>query len=188
MSSMPSCLAGRGRVPGLDRLPGRPLALIMSALVGAGLVPRSYLLTTHGRTTGRPRTNPVVPVEHGGRRWLVAPYGPVSWVHNARATGRVSLTRRRNTRDYTIREVPPDEAGPVLKRYVRLAPSTRPHFQATKDSPVSEFISEADRHPVFELTSAGEDHQRVHSARVWDKPRLLMKAPDNAFIWKRRSP
>ena len=51
----------------------------MSALVRAGLVPRAYLLITQGRKTGRARINPVVPVEHGGRRWLVAPYGPVSW-------------------------------------------------------------------------------------------------------------
>jgi len=130
---------------------------IMSALVRAGLVPRSYLLTTHGRKTGRPRTNPVVPVEYDGRRWLVAPYGPVSWVLNARATGRVSLTRRRGTRDYTIREVSPDEAGPVLQRYVRVAPSTRPYFQATKDSPVEDFIAEAGRHPVFELIPASGD-------------------------------
>ena len=133
---------------------------IMSALVRVGLVPRSCLLTTRGGKTGRPRTNPVVPVELGGRCWLVAPYGPVSWVHNARAAGRVSLTRRRDTRDYVIREVPPDEAGPVLKRYVRLAPSTRPYFQATKDSPVEDFVAEADRHPVFELIPVGQDRQR----------------------------
>jgi len=138
---------------------------IMSALVRAGLVPRSYLLTTRGRKTGRPRTNPVVPVEHGGRRWLVAPYGPVSWVHNARAAGRVSLTRRRDTRDYTIREVSPEEAGPVLQRYVRLAPSARPYFQASKDSPVKDFVTEADRHPVFELTTVGEDGHRDHPGR-----------------------
>jgi deazaflavin-dependent oxidoreductase (nitroreductase family) len=137
----------------------------MSALVRAGLVPRSYLLTTRGRKTGRPRTNPVVPVEYDGRRWLVAPYGPVSWVHNARAAGRVSLTRRRDTRDYAIREVPPVEAGPVLKRYVRISPSTRPYFQATKDSPVEDFAAEADRHPVFELIPAGKDRQRGHPAR-----------------------
>jgi len=79
----------------------------MSALVRAGLVPRSYLLTTQGCKTGRPRTNPVVPVEYGGLRWLIAPYGPVSWVRNARATGRVSLARRSNSRHYTVREVPP---------------------------------------------------------------------------------
>jgi deazaflavin-dependent oxidoreductase (nitroreductase family) len=135
---------------------------IMSAFVGAGLVPRSYLLTTQGRKTGRPRTNPVVPVEHDGRRWLVAPYGPVSWVHNARAAGKVRLARRRHTGDYAIREAAPGEAGPVLKRYVRLAPSTQPYFQASKDSPVEDFAAEADRHPVFELIPAGDDHQPGH--------------------------
>ena len=138
---------------------------IMSALVRAGLVPRSYLLTTQGRKTGRPRTNPVVPVSHDGRRWLVAPYGPVSWVHNARATGRVRLTRRRDTRAYVIREVFPEEAGRVLKQYVRIARATRPYFQANKDSPVEDFAAEADRHPVFELTPAGEDRHGRHRRR-----------------------
>jgi hypothetical protein len=107
----------------------------------------------------------VVPVEHDGRRWLVAPYGSVSWVHNARATGRVSLTRRRNTRDYAIREVSPEEAGPILQRYVRIAPTTRPYFQATKDSPVEDFVTEADGHPVFEHTPVGEDRQPGHPGR-----------------------
>ena len=101
----------------------------------------------------------MVPVEHGGRRWLVAPYGPVSWVHNARAAGRVRLTRRRDTRDYTIREVPPNQAGPILQRYARLAPSARAYFQAAKDSPVEDFVAEAGRHPVFELTPVGDDRQ-----------------------------
>jgi deazaflavin-dependent oxidoreductase (nitroreductase family) len=99
--------------------------MIMSALTRAGLVPRSCLLTTRGRTTGRPGTNPVVAVVHGGRRWLVAPYGPASWVHNARAAGRVSPTRRRGARDYTLREASAEEAGPVLEQYVRIAPSAR---------------------------------------------------------------
>ena len=165
--------ASQGRDGGTPRpvrqyRPGRGRHLentIMSMLVQAGLVPRSYLLTTRGRKTGRPRTNPVVPVEHDGRRWLVAPYGPVSWVHNARATGRVSLTRRLDIQHYAIREVPPDEAGAVLKRYVRLAWSARPYFQATKDSPVGDFVAEANRHPVFELTPAGEDHQPGHRQR-----------------------
>ena len=136
---------------------------IMSALVRAGLVPRSYLLTTRGRKTGRPPTNPVVPVDHGGRRWLIAPYGAVSWVHNARAAGRVSLTRRRDTRDYTIREASPDEAGPILQRYVRIAPSTRRYFRAAKDS--RSRPSPPDRHPVFELTPAGADRPPAHPGR-----------------------
>ena len=138
---------------------------IMSALVRAGLIPWSYVLTTRGRKTGRPRTNPVIPVDHGERRWLVAPYGPVPWVLNARAAGRVTLTRRSDTRHYTIREVPPDEAGPVLKRYIRIARAPRPYFQASKDSPVQDFVAEAGRHPVFELIPAGEDRHRGHPAR-----------------------
>jgi deazaflavin-dependent oxidoreductase (nitroreductase family) len=146
---------------------------IMSALARAGLVPRSYLLTTQGRQTGRPRANPVVPVEHDGRRWLVAPYGPVSWVHNARAAGKVTLTRRRDTRQYAIREVAPQEAAPILKRYVRIAPATRRYFQATKDSPVEDFVTEADRHPVFELTPADENRQAGQPAHLSGRHCLL---------------
>jgi deazaflavin-dependent oxidoreductase (nitroreductase family) len=160
--------SGRAPRPARHYHPGRGRHAentIMSALTRAGLVPRSYLLTTRGRKTGQPRTNPVVPVEHDGRRWLVAAYGPVSWVHNARAAGRVSLTRRRDTRDYTIREASPAEAGPVLRRYVRISPATRPYFQATKDSPVEDFITEAGRHPVFELIPAGEDRHPRHPPR-----------------------
>ena len=59
----------------------------------------------------------------------------------------MSLTRRRDTRDYTIREASPPEAGAVLRRYVRISPSTRPYFQAAKNSPVEDFIIEAHRHP-----------------------------------------
>jgi deazaflavin-dependent oxidoreductase (nitroreductase family) len=130
-----------------------------ASLVRAGLMPRSYLLTTQGRKTGRPRTNPVVPVEHDRRRWLVASCGPVSWVHNARAAGRVTLTRRHDTRKYAIREVAPEEAGPILKRYVRIATATRRYFLATKDSPMADFVTEAGRHPVFELTPVDENRQ-----------------------------
>jgi deazaflavin-dependent oxidoreductase (nitroreductase family) len=130
---------------------------VISVFIRAGLVPSSYLLTTRGRRTGRPRTNPVTVVEHDGKRWLVAPYGPVSWVHNARAAGRVTLRRRLDTRAFAIREVSAQEAGPVLKRYVRIASATRPYFQAAKDSPVEDFVAEADRHPVFELTPITRD-------------------------------
>ena len=130
---------------------------IIGAFARAGLVPSTYLLTTRGRKTGRPLTHPVTVVEQEGRRWLVAPYGAVSWVHNARAAGRVTLGRRGDRRDYAVREVPAGEAGPVLKRYVGVATATRPYFQADKDSPVEEFAAEADRHPVFELVPISED-------------------------------
>jgi deazaflavin-dependent oxidoreductase (nitroreductase family) len=138
---------------------------IISVFIRAGLVPSSYLLTTRGRKTGRPRTNPVTVVEHDGKRWLVAPYGPVSWVHNARAAGRVTLRRRRDTREYAVREVAAQEAGPVLKRYVGIATATRAYFQAAKDAPVEDFVAETDRHPVFELTPVTRDRPDDHRER-----------------------
>jgi hypothetical protein len=97
----------------------------------------------------------VVPVNYDGKRWLVAPYGAVAWVHNARAAGQVSLRYGRATREYATREVSADEAGPVLKRYVTVATKTRPQFKATQDSPVEDFVAEAARHPVFELVAEG---------------------------------
>ncbi|MCX0273693.1 nitroreductase family deazaflavin-dependent oxidoreductase [Nocardia zapadnayensis] len=138
--------------------PGRLYRLentVMTALTRAGLVPHSYVLTTHGRRTGRPRHNPVLIIEHDDRRWLVAPYGAVGWVHNARAAGRVRLTRRRTGRDYLVREVSGVEAGPVLQHYIQIASATREYFAATRDDPIESFVAEAERHPVFELLDPG---------------------------------
>jgi deazaflavin-dependent oxidoreductase (nitroreductase family) len=123
---------------------------IVSVLARAGIGP-FWLLTTRGRKTGQPHTNPVTLVEQTDRTWLVAPYGEVSWVHNARAAGRVSIRRARETRDYSIREVQPYEAAPILKRYVSIARARRPYFDANKDASVDDFAAEAHRHPVFEL-------------------------------------
>ena len=123
--------------------------------VRAGLLPHTYVLTTRGRKTGRARSNPVTLVEHDGHRWLVAPYGAVSWVLNARAAGRVRLARRGTTREYAIHELPPEQAGPVLKEYVHIAKVTRPYFRARPDAPARDFAAEAGLHPVFELERLG---------------------------------
>jgi deazaflavin-dependent oxidoreductase (nitroreductase family) len=143
------------RMSGADRIGNAIFVMLTRAGVGP-----AHLLTTRGRKTGRPRTNPVILVQQDGQRWLVAPYGAVSWVLNARAAGRVALRRGRVSRDYTIRELPPAQSGPILQRYIRIAPATRPYFQAGKDSPAEDFTAEADRHPVFELTPIGQDAGR----------------------------
>lgn len=125
--------------------------LLATAGLRVGVAPRgTYLLTTTGRKTGKRRTTPVTVMENG-ERFLVAPYGPVPWVHNARAAGEVTLTRGRKSTTHAITEVGPDEAAPVLKRYVAKVPVVRPFFDAGKDSPVEEFAAEAARHPVVRL-------------------------------------
>ncbi|MFI2753734.1 nitroreductase family deazaflavin-dependent oxidoreductase [Cellulomonas sp. P22] len=139
---LPTFRTGRGR---------RAIDAMVGLLVSRGIFPRSYLLTTTGRRTGRPLTHPVTPVESDGRRWLVSPYGQVSWVHNARASGRVSLQRGGRTEECTVRELGPDEAAPVLKAYLAITVPPRRHFRADKDAPVEAFAAEAADHPVFEI-------------------------------------
>ena len=125
--------------------------ILTRALTRIGVIPHSYVLTTVGRRSGQERRNPVTVVELDGKRWLVAPYGVVPWVLNARAAGAVRLTRRLSTEHFAVREVGPDEAGPVLKEYVRVASVPRPYFAATVDDPPEAFTREADRHPVLEI-------------------------------------
>ena len=126
---------------------------VVRLLLKLGLMPGpTYLLTVPGRRTGRPLSTPVTLVEEGGQRWLVAPYGEVPWVRNARAAGRVTLTRGRRAETVSLRALSAPEAAPVLRRYVTRVPITRPYFDVTPDSPLAAFESEAARHPVFALT------------------------------------
>lgn len=130
----------------------RLVNVLVTALLRAGLgPPRTYLLGVRGRKSGRLLTTPVTLVEEGGRRWLVAPYGEVGWVKNARAAGRVTLRRGRRAETRRIVELGPEEAAPVLKRYVTEAPITRPFFDARPTSDLAAFRAEAPRHPVFRL-------------------------------------
>jgi deazaflavin-dependent oxidoreductase (nitroreductase family) len=126
---------------------------LMSAATRAGFVPHTYLLTTRGRKTGQPRSNPVTIVKHNNQRWLVAPYGAVPWVLNARAAGEVTLSRRGRRQRFAVREVSAAEAGAVLKRYVAIAGVTEKYFAVDKSAPATAFAAEADAHPVFELTA-----------------------------------
>jgi len=124
----------------------------MRALLRVGVAPSGvYLLTTRGRRTGTPFSTPVTLVEHGGGRWLVAPYGAVGWVRNARAAGRVRLTRGSRSEDLEIDELGGEAAASVLQAYLRKVRIVRPYFDAAPESPLSAFTVEVSQHPVFRL-------------------------------------
>jgi deazaflavin-dependent oxidoreductase (nitroreductase family) len=110
-----------------------------------------YLLTVKGRTTGNPHSVPVVLLEEGDKRWLVAPYGEVDWVKNARASGMVKLSRQKRSEDMAFLELSPEEAAPILKKYLEEYPLTKPYFDAQLDSALDEFVEDARSRPVFEL-------------------------------------
>ena len=112
---------------------------------------QTYLLTVPGRKSGKLYTTPVSLVEEEGQRWLVAPYGTVGWVRNAKAAGEVTLSKGGKSETLSITEMGPQESGPILKKYLAIETFPRPYFEAQFDAPVDDFIAEADRHPVFRL-------------------------------------
>jgi deazaflavin-dependent oxidoreductase (nitroreductase family) len=131
---------------------GRRLSnLVFGAGARLGLVPGTSLLTVRGRRSGVGQTTPVTIIEEGGERWLVAPYGAVSWVHNARAAGQVSLRRGRRHQRLEVEEVGAVEAAPILQAYFRQVPTVRPYFEASLGDPTQAFEAEAGHHPVFRL-------------------------------------
>ncbi|GAA3656730.1 nitroreductase family deazaflavin-dependent oxidoreductase [Microbacterium marinilacus] len=128
---------------------------IMAALGRRGVAPGGVsALTVAGRRSGEPRTVPVTPVEVGGRRYLVAPYGPVEWVRNLRAAGEATLQRGAQAERIRVTELDADAAAPVLKHYVQRIAIVRPHVAAAPDADVSEFAAIASHHPVFLVAAA----------------------------------
>lgn len=125
---------------------------LIRALLGLGVSPpHTYLLRVRGRKSGQLYSTPVTLVEDNGKRWLVAPYGEVGWVKNARAAGEVSLSRGRKSETVKLAELAPEEAAAVLKRYLIRVPIVRPFFDVTPRSNLREFVAEASRHPVFRI-------------------------------------
>jgi deazaflavin-dependent oxidoreductase (nitroreductase family) len=77
-----------------------------------------YLLTVQGRKTGQLYRLPVTPIRHDDEWWVISPYGEVSWVRNARAAGRVMLTRGRTQRTFQLHELASVESAPILREYL----------------------------------------------------------------------
>jgi deazaflavin-dependent oxidoreductase (nitroreductase family) len=126
--------------------------VLMRLLLRLGLAPRTtVVLTVPGRRSGTPRSTPVTLLEEDRQRWLVAPYGPVGWVHNARAAGQVERSRGRHTETVRLKELAPEAAAPILKTYLERVPITRPYFDAAPDAPLAVFVAEAPKHPVFQI-------------------------------------
>ena len=119
------------------------------------------LLTVTGRKSGIRRTTPVTLVEEGGSRWIVSPYGEVAWVQNARAAGRVTLSRGRRSETVSFTELAPVESAPVLRSYITKVAITRPFFDVRPDSPLEAFAAEASRHPVFLVGPTAEAISRA---------------------------
>jgi len=125
---------------------------VVKTFLALHIAPRGYyLLTTIGRKSGQPRSTPVVIIAEGSQRWLVSPFGKVSWVFNIRAAGQATLMRNGKSETVTVKEVSAQQAAPVLRKYVTDVATTRRYFDVKSDSSEEDYIAEAPRHPVFEI-------------------------------------
>ncbi|WBB60718.1 nitroreductase family deazaflavin-dependent oxidoreductase [Streptomyces sp. WMMC500] len=111
-------------------------------------------LSVRGRKSGRMLRLPVNPHHHDGEQYLVSARGHSQWVRNMRAAGGGELRVGRKVRPFTVEEVPPDTAVPVLRSYLeRWGWEVDQYFQGvTAASSDEELRAAAPDHPVFRLT------------------------------------
>lgn len=120
-------------------------------------LPPSFVATleVRGRTSGRRRATPIVIATVEGTRYLVSMLGPGSgWVKNVEAAGGKAALRHGRLERIQLSLIPPEERAPVLREYVRIAPSGRQHFPLPVGAPLSEFAAIAAHYPVYRIDRA----------------------------------
>ena len=132
---------------------GRWVNRLMCWWSGLGLPPRfQAALEVQGRKSSRRRSNPVVITTVEGKRYLVSMLGPESdWVKNVEAAHGDAVIRQGRRRRVRLVAVPPEQRAPILREYVRIAPSGRQHFPFPVDAPLSDFEAIAWRYPVYRI-------------------------------------
>lgn len=120
---------------------------------GLGLPPSlQAVLEVRGRTSGRIRSNPVVIATVNGERYLVSMLGAESdWVRSVNAAHGDAVIRQGRRRRVHLVAVPQDQRAPILREYVRIAPSGRQHFPVSVGAPLSDFEAIAGSYPVYRI-------------------------------------
>jgi deazaflavin-dependent oxidoreductase (nitroreductase family) len=92
----------------------------IAGLTKAGIsVAGSRVLEVKGRKSGEWRRTPVNLLDFDGDRYLVAPRGNTQWVRNMRAAGGGRLALGRRTEDFRATAIPPADAAPLLRAYLK---------------------------------------------------------------------
>ena len=136
----------------------RWFARFWGRLFAAGLFPRRWVtLEVPGRISGKVTSLPLGMADLDGRWYLVSMLGECNWVANVRANNGDAVLRRRRRRQVHLTEVPVEQRAPILARYVKIAPGSRPHVPVAVGAPLDDFVAIAEGYPVFEV----RDVQRV---------------------------
>ena len=138
---------------------GRPNALSkrlnsgQARLTALGVFPALLVaLETRGRRSGNACLVQLVVTQVGTERYLVSMLGEnADWVRNARASAGAAVLRHGTTEEVRLDDVPVSRRAPILKAYLQIAPSGRPHFDLSREAPLAEFEKIAARYPVFHI-------------------------------------
>jgi len=135
---------------------GRRVNQIQGWLAGMGLPPSFMgVVEVRGRTSGRRRATPIVIATVDAREYLVSMLGPNSdWVRNVEAARGEATIRHGRRRSVRLVPVPVAERAPILREYVRIAPSGRQHFPVAVGAALSEFQAIAQHYPVYRIDAA----------------------------------
>jgi deazaflavin-dependent oxidoreductase (nitroreductase family) len=114
---------------------------------------RTEVLTTKGCKSGQERQVPVSPIEVEGIEYLVAPYGEVAWVRNARAESNVVLRRGSTDRQVRLAEVSGDAAAEAVAAYYARETFPRPYMDVPENPTIADFTAKAGEFPVFRVES-----------------------------------
>jgi hypothetical protein len=121
-----------------------------SWVIARGLGPRRWAtLEVRGCTSGRLRSFPLGLADVDGRWYAVSMLGECAWTRNVRAAGGDVVLRGRGWGPVHLVELPVEQRGPVIARYVEKVPGGRPHVSVDRHEPVTAFTAIAADHPVF---------------------------------------
>ena len=87
-----------------------------------------------------------------GERYLVSMLGSESdWVKNVEAAQGDAIIHQGRRRRVHLVAVPPKQRAPILREYVRIAPSGRQHFPLPVGTPLPYFDAISDGYPVYRI-------------------------------------
>lgn len=123
--------------------PPRVLRALINPIAIRFAIGGTCALEVQGRRSGTIRRTAVIPVDHGGSRYLVSPRGETEWVRNLRAAGAGVLRTRAGVERFRAVEVPVADRPQVIAAYRAVAGRAVAGFFRRLPDPAD--------HPVFRL-------------------------------------
>jgi len=131
----------------------RRFARFWATVFSLGLQPRRWVtLEVTGRRSGNPTRFPLGMADWHGNWYLVPMLGErCNWVRNVRAADGHAVLHRRGRRPCGLVEIPVEDRGPILRRYLETVPGARPHMAISPGASPAEFDAIAAGYPVFQV-------------------------------------